>query len=115
MGLVAWSSEASFVGTMTSAGTDVIEMSASTARSTAAASVDVVGDGVSTEVGIVEKAVTTVVGASVEATDDAVEAGAPDELGATTGTVALEAHAVVRSTKATRHRDPDQAKLSTDP
>ena len=64
----------------------------------------VVGDCVSREVGIVERAVTTVVGASVEATDDAVETGAPDELGATTGAVAVEAHAVVRSIKATRYR-----------
>ena len=104
MGLVTLSNEASFVGTMTSGGTDVIEMSASTARFTAGAAVVVVGDCVSREVGIVEKAVTTVVGASVEATDDAVETGAPDELGATTGAEAVEAHAVVRSIKATRHR-----------
>ena len=100
---------------MTSAGTNVIEMSASTSRFTAGVSVDVVGDGASRGVGIVEKAVPTVVGASVEATDDAVETGAPDELGATTGAVAWDAHAVVRSIKATMHRDPDQTRLSTDP
>ena len=41
---------------MTSGGTDVIEMSASTSRSTTGAAVDViVGDGVSLEVGIVER------------------------------------------------------------
>jgi hypothetical protein len=90
---------------MTSAGTDVIEMSASTARFTTIAAVDVVvGGGESREVGIVEAAVTTVLGASVEATDDDVETGAADEVGATAGSAALDAHAVDRSTRATRKR-----------
>ena len=103
MGLVTSSNEASFVGTMTSGGTDVIEMSASTSRSTAGTAVDVVvGDSVSSEVGIVEEDVVvgTVVGASVAATVVAVETGSPDEGGA----VALEAHEAVRSTRATRPR-----------
>ena len=78
---------------MTSGGTDVIEMSASTSRSTTGTAVDVVvGDSVSSEVGIVEEEVVgTVVGASVAATVVAVETGAPDEVGAE----ALEAHEAV--------------------
>jgi hypothetical protein len=82
---------------MTSGGTDVIEMSASTSRVTTGAAVDVVvGDSVSSG--------ATVVGASVEATDDAVEIGSPDEVGATAGGAVREAHAVVNNTKATRQR-----------
>ncbi len=58
----------------------------------------------SAEVGIVEKVVVAIVfGASVEATDDAEETGASDEVGATAGAAALEVHEAVRSTKATRH------------
>jgi len=101
---------------MTSAGTDVIEMSTSTARFTTVASVDVVADRVSAEVGIVERAVeASVVGASVEGTEGAVETGAADEVGAATGTVALEAHAEVRSAKTTTQRGPEARRLSTDP
>ena len=96
MGLVTASNEAPVVGTMTSGGTDVIEISASTSRSTTGAAVDVGGDTVSSG--------ATVVGALVEATDDTVETGAPDEVGATAGVVVREAHAVARSTKATRQR-----------
>lgn len=40
----------------------------------------------------------------MEPTDDAVEAGTPDEFGATAGAVALEAHEAVTSTSTTRHR-----------
>ena len=89
---------------MTSGGTDVIEMSASACRSTSGATVDVVvGDGRLAEV-VVEKAVvTTVVGASVEATDDDVEAGPPDDVGAPAGAAAPEAHEAGRSAKATTH------------
>jgi hypothetical protein len=85
---------------MTSGGTDVIEMPASAARSATGATVDaVVGDGALSEV-VVEKAVvTTVVGASVEATEGGVKTCGPDEL----GVVALEAHVADRSTKATRY------------
>ena len=93
MGLVTASNEVSLVGTMTSAGTDVIEMSASTSRSTTGASVDVVvGDSVSS--------VATVVGAI----DDAVETGAAVEFGCAAGGESRESHAAVRRTKATRQR-----------
>jgi hypothetical protein len=106
MGLVTSSNEASSVGTMTSGGTDVIDMSASTSRSTTGATVDViVGDGASPEVDTVEKAVVPrVVGASVEATNDAGEVCAPDEVDAAAGAVALEVHEAARSTKATTPR-----------
>ncbi len=102
MGLVTSSNEASVVGTMTSAGTDVIEMPASTSRSTTGATVDVVvGDDRSSEVGIVDKAVVaTVVGASIEATDDPVATGPPDKVGAATP----ETHKVVSNAKTTSHR-----------
>ena len=74
MGLVTWSNEVSFVGTMTSGGTDVIEIPASTSRSTTGATVVVVVvGGLSSEVGIVEL-VATVVGAATDPTDDVVEA-----------------------------------------
>jgi hypothetical protein len=106
MGLVTSSNEASSVGTMTSGGTDVIDMSASTSRSTTGATVDVVvGDGASPEVGTVERAVVaTVVGASVEATNDAGEVCTPDAIDAVAGAVALEAHEAARSTNATTPR-----------
>ncbi|MEP7111733.1 MAG: hypothetical protein ABI862_00570 [Ilumatobacteraceae bacterium] len=102
------SSEVSLVGTMTSAGTDVIEMPASTSLSKPGAAVDATvdaGDGVSPEEGSVEAAVVaTVFGASVEATDGTVDSGAPDDLGVTSGVVAPEVHEVVRNTRTTSHR-----------
>jgi hypothetical protein len=104
MGLVTLSNEASLVGTMTSGGTDVIEMSASL-RSTTGATFDVfVDDGESPEVGSVERVVATVVGAPVEALDDAVETGAPDEFGDGDGAAAPAAHTVVRNTRTPSHR-----------
>ena len=104
MGLVTLSNEASLVGTMTSGGTDVIEMPASTSRSTTGATVEVVvGDddgGLPTACRrSVEKAVMTTVVGAVEATDGAAETGASDVVGAPVGPVAPEAHEVVRSTK----------------
>ena len=102
MGFVNTSNDASFVGTMTSSGTAVIEMPTSTLRSTTGATVEVVvGNGGSLDVLVVEREVVgTVVEASVGATDDAVETGAADELGATAGAEESEAHEATRSTKA---------------
>jgi hypothetical protein len=53
---------------------------------------------------VVENAVvTTVVGASVKATDDCAEGGGPDEVGVTAGAEAPEAHAAGRSATMTMH------------
>jgi hypothetical protein len=67
----------------------------------------VVGDTVSTEAGIVERAVVATAGidALMETTDGTAISGAPYEVGATGGgAAALETHSVVRNTKTTSHR-----------
>jgi hypothetical protein len=107
MELVTVSREVSLVGTITSAGTDVIEMPASTSGPTTGTTVDVV-DGATVEAdaeaavvgGVETTGAATVVGAPVAATDDDVGAVVPDEGGA----VALDAHEAASSTNATRQR-----------
>jgi hypothetical protein len=106
MGLVSSSKDVALVGTMTSGGTDVFEMPASTSLSTTTVASD--GTVVSLEAMVVEETVVgaaviaTVVGVSVEATAEVVEVvdnGAPDGVGG----VALEAHEAVRSARAPTH------------
>jgi len=104
MGLVTESNEVSLVGTITSGGTDVTEMSASTARST----IDVVvGSGALLAVGVVStSAAAVVVEALVGATDGAVDAAAPGDVGTPDvvgAAVGVEAHEAV-STNAATHR-----------
>lgn len=87
MGFVVASNEAPLVGTMTSAGTAVIEMSANTPGSTT----DVMGAGMVGDCelvlgGNVESGVVAMmVGASVGATDVAADTGVPNDVGDVTG------------------------------
>ena len=109
MGLDASSNDSLLVGRMTSGGTDVIEMPASTSRSTIGVSIEVSVDAsvdtVSMGAGRVEEGVvTTVVGESAGAIDDAVGTGAADEVGNADGRLTLEAHSVDRSARTTSHR-----------
>ncbi|HEY1280514.1 MAG TPA: hypothetical protein VGF22_12640 [Acidimicrobiales bacterium] len=106
MGFVALSKEAGPVGTMTSGGTDVMEMPASTSRSATVVAMDVVvvggggsvllvGGSVLLDVGrggIV--VVASVVLAAVAAVDGGVRTGA---VGATAGKDALGAHPAATS------------------
>jgi hypothetical protein len=91
---------------MTSRGTDVIVMSASSSRSTmgAVVEVEVLGITVSPDADTVESGeVSSVAGASVDATG-AAETGALEPVGAIAGAVASEEHAAVTSSNATRHQ-----------
>ena len=106
IGLVALSSDDSLVGTITSAGTDVIDMSASNAGSTVGVAavvvaVDVVGASLVEDVGA---DAATVVGASVEAIDVAVGTGALGEVAAASDVAPLDEHDAVASARATTHR-----------
>ena len=104
MGFVTSSNEASLVGTMTSDGTDVIVMSASTAPSTTGAA-DVIDDSVSADAGIVGTGVeAAVVAASAGALGDPVASGSSDEVVASPRAVPLLAHAELISSTATRQR-----------
>ena len=111
IGLVVLSSEASFVGTITSGGTDVIEMPASTSPGTTGAAlvVDVVvaavvGGSVLADVATVGMVVVaTVVRAAVDATGAAVGAGGLDDVGAASGVVAPAVHAAVSNATATTY------------
>ena len=106
MGLVTASSEVADVGTITSEGTDVLEMSANRSGSGTSVVGEVVGNSVSSGIGVVEDGtVATVVGATVGSTDGIVVATGPsDRLGASTGAQTLAAHKDVRNTKTTSHR-----------
>jgi hypothetical protein len=106
IGLVLASSEAGVVGTITSDGTDVIEMSARTAGSTAGGTVEVVevvaGAVVSAAVAGIEGSVTaTVVETLVGATSDGEPAEMPDEVGVVEAEVP-ELHAAINITAVVR-------------
>jgi hypothetical protein len=102
MGLVTASNEPSLVGAMTSEGTDVIEMSASSSGSTTGATVVVVGDGALVVLGDTVDAVGRVVPASVRAGGASVEIGALDVVGATAVDAGFDEHeAATRTTPAT--------------
>jgi len=102
MGFVTASNEVSLVGTITSGGTDLAEMSARTARSTTDVVVDAAVAGVvvgaSLDLGVVSEGVTiVVVDAAVGATDGAGgtdEVGERDEFGAARGS---EVHETIRA------------------
>src|SRR5262249_49763972 len=111
IGFVAVSSDVWLVGTITSGGTDVIEMPASTSSSTTAARLEGVVAGGTGVVGasvgvVVGSGGVVVVGAIVvrecDATDDVVDAGTLAEVGAAAGVVAPELHEAATSTTAAR-------------
>src|SRR5262245_52531336 len=99
IGLVALSREAGLVGTMTSAGTEVIDRPASTAGSTVGRR-DVVAGCVVGELVVGAAVVVTVVGTSVVGADDSVTAGADELGGVAAGALAMEEQAAVRSANA---------------
>jgi hypothetical protein len=89
---------------MTSGGTEVIEMPASTSSFTTGATLDVVVVGGSVLVEVVGMVVVaTVRSAAVDEIDGAAVTGGLDDVGATAGLVARGLHAAARSTTATRN------------
>jgi hypothetical protein len=98
IGLVAVSNDAALVGTMTSGGTDVIEMPASTSPSTTVAAPGAVvgGGSVLVAVGSVGMVVVTTVAGGAET-------GGLGDVGATAGAVAPGPHAAAKSARATRN------------
>jgi hypothetical protein len=113
IGFVAVSNDTSLVGTMTSGGTEVIEMPASTSSPTTRTALEA-GSGAR----VVEMVasggmvvVATVGSGAVDATVGAVEAGGLDDVGAA-GAAPPRPHAAARSATATR-KDFDLTRLPT--